>query len=106
LLGNAWKYTLKTNHPRIEFGVKQQDGAPAFFVWDNGAGFDMASAGKLFSPFCRLHSESEFAGSGIGLSTVQRIIARRGGRIWAESAIGQGAKFSFTLETCARGKVP
>jgi two-component system, sensor histidine kinase and response regulator len=98
LLGNAWKYTRKIKVARIEFGVEQRDGVPAFFVGDNGAGFDMASAGKLFSPFCRLHSESEFAGSGIGLSTVQRIIARHGGRIWAKSAIGQGAKFFFTLE--------
>ena len=97
LLGNAWKYTCKTKHARIEFGVEQQNGSPAFFVSDNGAGFDMASAGKLFSPFCRLHSETEFAGTGIGLSTVQRIIARHGGRIWAKSAVGQGTTFFFTL---------
>jgi len=104
LLGNAWKYTRKRKHARIEFGVEQQDGTPAFFVCDNGAGFDMASAGKLFSPFCRLHSGSEFAGTGIGLSTVQRIIARHGGRIWAEAAVGQGATFFFTLGASPRGK--
>jgi light-regulated signal transduction histidine kinase (bacteriophytochrome) len=93
LLGNAWKYTRKTRHARIEFGVEQQDGTAAFFVHDNGVGFDMASAGNLFSSFCRLHSGSEFEGTGIGLSTVQRIIARHRGRIWAEAATGRGAKF-------------
>lgn len=106
LLGNAWKYSSKTNHARIEFGVRQQEGAPAFFVRDNGAGFDMAAAGKLFSTFCRLHSASEFAGTGIGLSTVQRIIARHGGRIWASAAPGHGATFFFTLGAAAGTNIP
>jgi two-component system NtrC family sensor kinase len=97
LLGNAWKYTCKTKHARIEFGVEQQSGMSVFFVRDNGAGFDMASAGKLFSPFFRLHSGSEFAGTGVGLSTVKRIIARHRGLIWAEAAVGKGATFFFTL---------
>jgi signal transduction histidine kinase len=97
LLGNAWKYTRKTKHARIEFGVAEQDGIPVFFVCDNGVGFDMKSAGKLFSPFCRLHSGPEFAGTGIGLSTVHRIIARHGGRIWAEATVDHGATFFFTL---------
>jgi two-component system, sensor histidine kinase and response regulator len=97
LLGNAWKYSGKTAHPRIEFGVEQRDGAPAFFVRDNGAGFDMASADKLFTTFCRLHSTAEFPGVGIGLSTVHRIIARHGGRIWAEAAVNRGATFFFTI---------
>jgi light-regulated signal transduction histidine kinase (bacteriophytochrome) len=106
LLGNAWKYTGKKEHTRIEFGIEQRDGAPAFFVRDNGAGFDMASAGKLFSTFCRLHSATEFAGTGIGLSTVQRIIARHGGRIWAESAEGRGSTFFFTLGASSPTNVP
>ena len=102
LLGNAWKYTSKAKNARIGFGVEQQGGRPTFFVSDNGVGFDMASAGKLFSPFCRLHAASEFAGTGIGLSTVKRIMARHGGSIWAESVVGQGATFFFTLGAPAR----
>jgi len=106
LLGNAWKYTGKKEQTRIEFGVEHGDGAPVFFVRDNGAGFDMASAGKLFSTFCRLHSATEFAGTGIGLSTVQRIIARHGGRIWAEAAEGRGATFFFTLGASSPMNMP
>ena len=97
LLGNAWKYTGRKKDPRIEVGVWPEGGASAVFVRDNGAGFDMASAGKLFTTFCRLHSMTEFPGTGIGLSTAYRIIARHGGRIWANSAAGEGATFFFTL---------
>jgi signal transduction histidine kinase len=97
LLGNAWKFTGKTGRPRIEFGCEERDGKTSHFVRDNGAGFQMAAAGKLFSTFCRLHPASEFPGTGIGLNTVQRIINRLGGRIWAEAAVGRGATFFFTL---------
>lgn len=98
LLGNAWKYTSRQAHPRIEFGAMARDGnAPIYFVRDNGAGFDMDQADRLFAPFQRLHSKSEFSGTGIGLATVQRIIQRHGGKIWAEGQLGQGATFYFTL---------
>lgn len=97
LLGNAWKFTASRSESCIELGVKMADGAPTYFIRDNGAGFDMAYAGKLFSPFQRLHKAEEFAGTGIGLATVQRIIRKHGGRIWAEGTVGQGAAFYFTL---------
>ncbi|MCU1277102.1 MAG: hybrid sensor histidine kinase/response regulator [bacterium] len=97
LLGNAWKFTGKTTAPRIELGVQARDGGSAYYVRDNGAGFDMAYAHKLFVPFQRLHERSEFEGAGIGLATVQRIITRHGGKLWAESTPGQGATFWFTL---------
>ncbi|MBI2922667.1 MAG: PAS domain-containing protein [Planctomycetes bacterium] len=97
LLENAWKFTGR--HPRatIEFGATSRDGRPAWFVRDDGAGFDPARAGRLFGAFQRLHSASEFPGSGIGLATVQRIVHRHGGRIWAEGAVEKGATFTFTL---------
>jgi light-regulated signal transduction histidine kinase (bacteriophytochrome) len=97
LLGNAWKYTQKCAAPVIEFGMTERDGVRTYYVKDNGAGFDMAYVGKLFAPFQRLHTVEEFPGTGIGLATVQRIIHRHGGRIWADGAVGQGATFSFTL---------
>jgi light-regulated signal transduction histidine kinase (bacteriophytochrome) len=101
LLGNAWKYTGQTAHARIEFGCEERDGETAHFVRDNGAGFQMAAAGKLFSTFCRLHPAAQFPGNGIGLNTVHRIIHRLGGRIWAEAAVGRGATFFFTLARSA-----
>ncbi len=99
LLGNAWKFTRHQPHARIEFGRLALTGdAPApYFVRDNGAGFDMAFASKLFGVFQRLHTTDEFEGTGIGLATVQRIVRRHGGRIWAEGKVGQGAAFFFTL---------
>jgi light-regulated signal transduction histidine kinase (bacteriophytochrome) len=99
LLGNAWKFTGKRECPRIEFGVQRDGAATVYFVRDSGAGFDMAYADKLFSPFQRLHSESEFPGTGVGLATVGRIISRHGGVIRAEGAVGKGATFYFTLDS-------
>ncbi|MEW5849084.1 MAG: PAS domain S-box protein [Myxococcota bacterium] len=97
LFSNSWKFTAKHAHSTIEFGTTDYDGVPCYFVRDDGAGFDMAHASKLFGAFQRLHSPSEFEGTGIGLATVQRIIRRHGGRIWAEGAVEQGATFYFTL---------
>jgi two-component system sensor histidine kinase/response regulator len=97
LLGNAWKFTGRTPAPRIEFGLTHVGGEPTYFIRDNGAGFDMAYADRLFGPFQRLHLSTEYPGTGIGLATVQRIIHRHGGRVWAEGMPGQGATFHFTL---------
>jgi signal transduction histidine kinase len=97
LLGNAWKYTGKREEAVIEFDAAWIDGEPTYFVRDNGAGFDMAYAGKLFGAFQRLHGVDEFEGSGIGLATVQRVIRRHGGRVWAEGEVGRGATLYFTL---------
>ncbi len=97
LLGNAWKFTAKTPQARIEFGLVPAQEGLVYFVRDNGAGFDMAYGNKLFTAFQRLHQDSEFEGTGIGLATVHRIISRHGGRIWAEGAVEQGATFFFTL---------
>jgi len=99
LLGNAWKFTSHTETAQIEFGVYVEGGEQVYFVQDNGAGFDMAYKDKLFGVFQRLHSMSEFEGTGIGLATVARLINRHGGRVWAEAEVGKGARIFFTLET-------
>lgn len=96
LIENAWKFSNGPN-PRIEFGIEHNKGVKTYVLKDNGVGFEMAFVDRLFSPFQRLHSESEFPGTGVGLATVQRIIARHGGKIWADSVVGVGASFSFTL---------
>jgi light-regulated signal transduction histidine kinase (bacteriophytochrome) len=97
LLRNAWKFTAKHPSAHIEFGCLEQDGETVYYVSDDGAGFDMAYANKLFGAFQRLHSPEEFEGSGIGLALVQRIIHRHGGRVWGEGVVKQGATFYFTL---------
>ena len=97
LLSNAWKFTQKEQNSRIEFGLGQYKGQAAYFVKDNGVGFDMAYVHKLFGAFNRLHAYTEFPGVGVGLATVHRIIQRHGGQIWAEGAVGEGAIFHFTL---------
>jgi light-regulated signal transduction histidine kinase (bacteriophytochrome) len=99
LIGNAWKFTGRRERARVEVGVSA-DGT--FFVRDNGAGFDMAYASKLFGAFQRLHAMNEFAGTGIGLATVARVVYRHGGRVWAEGAVDRGATFYFTVP----GEIP
>lgn len=98
LLDNAWKFTSKKPKARIEFGCERRDGRVVCHVRDNGVGFDEKYSDKLFEPFQRLHSQTEFDGTGVGLTTVQRIIARHGGRVWAEAEVGEGACFYFDLE--------
>jgi light-regulated signal transduction histidine kinase (bacteriophytochrome) len=97
LMDNAWKYTAKKEKPFIRFGEKEINGMRTIYVQDNGVGFDMLHAGKLFAPFQRLHSANEYEGTGIGLATVQRIIQCHGGSVWAESTMNEGATFYFTL---------
>lgn len=99
LLANAWKFSSKKSVARVGVGCESRPGEPAvYFVRDNGAGFDMAHARKLFSPFHRLHSVAEFEGTGVGLATVGKVVALHGGRIWADAVVGEGACFRFTLE--------
>jgi PAS domain S-box-containing protein len=97
LLRNAWKFTSRNPEAKIEFGTTQAEAARVYFIQDNGAGFDMNFAEKLFQPFQRLHSEKEFGGTGVGLATVQRVIARHGGRIWAQAEVDKGATLFFTI---------
>lgn len=97
LIGNAWKFSSVRGDARIEVGHGNADAGEFYFVRDNGAGFDMKHAEKLFAPFQRLHSETEFPGTGIGLATVQRVIRRHGGRIWATGKVDCGATFFFSL---------
>jgi light-regulated signal transduction histidine kinase (bacteriophytochrome) len=97
LVANAWKFTRKVQHPSIEVGLCQHEGAQAYFVRDNGVGFNMEYANKLFVPFQRLHAPREFPGTAIGLAACHRIVARHGGRIWGEGKVGGGATFFFTL---------
>jgi light-regulated signal transduction histidine kinase (bacteriophytochrome) len=99
LLGNAWKFTSQREQGRIEVG--RLAGSSVFSVRDNGVGFDMAYANKLFGAFQRLHTEAEFPGTGIGLATVRRIVTRHQGRVWAESGMGEGSTFFFSLSESA-----
>jgi len=99
LLRNSWKYTSRHEKARIEFGSQQRDGDVVYYVRDDGAGFDPRSADRLFHPFQRLHSKTEFPGNGIGLVTVQRIIHRHRGEVWAEGEVEKGATFYFTLNS-------
>ena len=103
MLDNAWKYSRKIPDAKIEFSVIEKNGERIYYVRDNGAGFDMAQAHRLFAPFQRLHSESQFPGTGIGLAIVNRVIERHGGRIWAESEVGKGAAFYFTIGKAGGG---
>jgi signal transduction histidine kinase len=98
LLRNAWKFTGRRDDAVVEFGMRFEDGERIYYVKDNGVGFDMEFAGRLFGPFQRLHRSEEFPGTGIGLATVRRVIFRHGGRVWAEAVPGEGARFSFTLK--------
>jgi len=98
LMENSWKYTSKCPQTRIEVGANRQNGKMVYFIKDNGIGFDMKQADKLFQPFQRLHTSKDYPGTGIGLATAQRVIHRHGGKIWAESEMGKGSTFYFTLD--------
>jgi signal transduction histidine kinase len=97
LLSNAWKFTSYTAEAEVHVGIQQNEDHTVVFVKDNGAGFNPNQASNLFTPFVRLHSQNEFPGTGVGLSTVRRIVERHGGRIWATGEVGQGATFFFTV---------
>jgi light-regulated signal transduction histidine kinase (bacteriophytochrome) len=97
LLNNAWKFTGRRERALIEVGAERREGKTVYFVRDNGVGFDMAYAGKLFGAFQRVHTMAEFPGTGIGLATVQRIVRRHGGRVWIEAVVDKGATVFFTL---------
>jgi light-regulated signal transduction histidine kinase (bacteriophytochrome) len=97
VVGNAWKFTARCEQAAIEIGACERDGQRAFFVRDNGVGFEPEKAGRLFQPFQRLHTHAEFEGTGVGLATVHRIVTRHGGRVWAEGSKGNGATIYFTL---------
>ncbi len=97
LQGNAWKFTAGKDRGRIEMGSYAAENETVFYVRDNGAGFDMRYADKLFGVFQRLHDAAEYPGTGIGLATVHRVIERHGGRVWAEGEVGRGASFFFTV---------
>jgi light-regulated signal transduction histidine kinase (bacteriophytochrome) len=99
LIGNAWKFTSKTPQPRIEVSSFKENGETIYFIRDNGAGFDMKYANRLFTAFQRLHNPGDFDGTGIGLATVQRVINRHGGRIWAKGEVNQGATFLFVINS-------
>ncbi len=99
LLDNAWKYTTRSTHPRVSVGSRSDERGLTYFVRDNGVGFDMAYSSKLFGPFQRLHADAQYPGTGIGLVTVQRILARHGGRIWVDAEPNRGATFYFTIES-------
>ncbi len=97
LLGNAWKFTGRVEHPSIEFDFARHEDVDSFMIRDNGAGFDMRYRENLFRPFQRLHSDREFPGTGIGLATVARIVRRHGGEVWAEGEVGKGAALYFSI---------
>jgi signal transduction histidine kinase len=97
LVSNAWRFTSERFDARINVGIRDSRGVCAYYVEDNGSGFDMTYADKLFTPFQRLHTTAQFPGTGIGLAIVERVIERHGGRVWAESTVGSGATFYFTL---------
>ena len=98
LIANAWKFTTHTKAPAVKFSAIDKEGQTIYNIEDNGAGFDMVYVNKLFGPFQRLHRNTEFPGTGIGLATVQRIIHRHGGAVWAKGIVGKGATFSFSLK--------
>ena len=106
LLGNAWKFTANTAAPHVQFLTESGSDGRVYLVRDNGAGFDMAYGDKLFRPFQRLHAASEFPGTGIGLATVQRVVERHGGRVWAEGSVGTGATVYFTIPSPGKGGRP